>query len=298
MHLFHDLCQSIADDLNTVYDEVEDFLFADWYAAARLPKADQRSSKPACTARAPRTLAEYNLAIQSAPTDANLFYGRGTIRYRYHDHQGALADYNFAIDLNSRLAAAYAARAISYIQLDRLTDAIADCDRAIELHPDLQVAHHTRAVARSYSNDNAGAIADFTRCTQLAPTAAAYYNLGVIQLTIDLYTPALASLSKSLDLQSEIATYYARSVALAGLGDEFGTSRDYSMALSLETPGAGSLYPNDEHAYYFRALARLNRDKRESAKTDLQTTIAICDRHHNAALRQLATAKIAEIDRT
>jgi tetratricopeptide (TPR) repeat protein len=297
MHLFHDICQSIADDLTTVCDDLEDFLFADWYAAARLPKADQRSSKPACKTRAPRTLTDYNLAIQSAPTDANLFYGRGTVRYRSHDHLGALADYNLALELNPHLASAYAARAISYIHIDRLADAIADANRAIELHPDLQWAYHTRAVARSYSGDNAGAIADFTRCTQLAPSAAAYYNLGVTQLTIDLYTPALASLSKSIELRAEIATYYARSVALAGLGDEFGTNRDYSAALSLETPGAGSLYPNDEHAYYFRALARLNRNQRETAKADFQTTIAICDRHHNAALRQLAISKIAEIDR-
>ncbi|WP_310490082.1 hypothetical protein [Chamaesiphon sp. VAR_69_metabat_338] len=297
MHLYN-ICQSIADDLTTACDDLEDFLFADWYAAAQLPKADQRSTKPACKTRAPRTLAEYNLAIQSAPTDANLFYGRGTVRYRYHDHVGALADYNLALELNPQLAAAYTARAISYIHLDRLTDAIADSDRAVELHPDLQVAYHTRAVARSYGGDNTGAIADFTRCTQLAPSAAAYYNLGVTQLTSDLYTPALASLSKSIDLRTEIATYYARSVALAGLGDDFGTNRDYSAALSMETPGAGSLYPNDEHAAYFRALARLARNQREAAQADLQTTIAICDRHHNTALRQLATAKIAEIDRT
>jgi tetratricopeptide (TPR) repeat protein len=292
MHLFHDIFHCIATDLTTVCDEVEDFLFADWYAAARSQPAACKQN------RAPRTLAEYNRAIQSAPTDANLFYGRGTIRYRNHDSLGAIADYDLAIELDPRMAQAYAARAITYIHLDRLTDAISDGDRAIELHPDLQVAHHTRAVARSYANDHPGAIADFTRCTQLAPNAAAYYNLGVTQLTSDLYTPALASLSKSLDLQSTIATYYARSVALAGLGDEFGTNRDYSAALSLETPGAGSLYPNDEHAYYFRALARLNRSQREAAKADLQTTISICDRHHNATLRQLATAKIAEIDRT
>lgn len=290
MHLFHDIFQSIADDLTTACDDLEDFLFADWYAAAR--------SKQTCKARAPRTLTEYNLAIQSAPTDANLFYGRGTVRFRYHDHLGAIADYNFALELNPRLAAAYVARATSYIHLARLTEAISDGDRAIELDPDLQVAYHTRAVARSYANNSTGAIADFTHYTQLVPSAAAYYNLGVSQLTCELYTPAVASLTKSIDLQAEIATYYARSVALAGLGDEFGSNRDYSMALALETPGAGSLYPNDEHAHYFRALARLSRGKQEEAKADLQTTIAICDRHHNAALRQIATAKIAQIDRT
>jgi tetratricopeptide (TPR) repeat protein len=118
MHLFHNILNSIADDLTAACDDLEDFLFADWYAAAR--------SKSACKILAPRTLTDYNLAIQAAPTDANLFYGRGTVRYRYHDRAGALADYNFALELNPRLASAYAARAISYIHLDRLAEAIAD----------------------------------------------------------------------------------------------------------------------------------------------------------------------------
>jgi tetratricopeptide (TPR) repeat protein len=158
------------------------------------------------------------------------------------------------------------------------------------------LAYHVRALARSFSGDNDNAIADFIRYNQLGPTASTYYNLGVTQLTIGLYAPALTNLTKSIDLQPLIATYYARSVALSGLGDEFGTNRDYSAALALETPGSGSLDSNDEHAYYFRALARLARDGREAAKADLQTTIAICDRKHNSYLQQLATAKITEID--
>jgi tetratricopeptide (TPR) repeat protein len=87
-------------------------------------------------------------------------------------------------------------------------------------------------IARSYSGDNDGAIADFTRCTQIAPSASDYYNLGVSQATHALYPSALASLSKSLTQHPEIATYYARSVTLAALGDEFGASRDYSEALA------------------------------------------------------------------
>jgi tetratricopeptide (TPR) repeat protein len=289
MHLFNDIFQSVSDDLNKIYDEIEDFLFADWCSTDRARHASHAH---------PRTLADYNRAIQSAPTDANLFYGRGTIRHHYHDDLGAIADYDLALSIAPQLAEAYAARALSYIQLDRLTDALADSDRAIELKPNLASAYYTRAVVRSYIGDNDGAISDFSRHTQFAPSATAYYNLGVSQATIALYTPALSSLSKSLDLHPEIATYYARSVALANLGDEFGADRDYSKALSLETPGSGSLYSNDEHAYYFRALARLARDRRAEAKADLQITIAICDRKHNSALRQIATAKIAEIDRT
>ena len=288
MHLFDDIFQSFANDLNEIFTDLNGCLFDD-YQLVRKPKK-------AATMRLPRTLSGYNRAILAAPTDANLFYGRGYIRHNYRDDLGAIVDYNLAIALNPQLTEAYAARAISYTQLDRLTDAIADCDRAIELNPTLQWAYYTRAVARSYSGDNDGAIADFTRCTQFDPTATAYYNLGVSQAISDLYTPALASLSKSL-IKPEIATYYARSAVLTGLGDEYGANRDYSEALALETPGSGSLYPNDEHAYYFRALARSIRGRREEAKSDLQATIAICDRKHNTALGQIATAKIDEIDR-
>jgi tetratricopeptide (TPR) repeat protein len=290
MHLLDNIFQSFCDDINQLFTEIDEILFDDYYLV--------RQPRKTCKDRAPRTLSDYNQAIQAAPTDANLFYGRGFIRHHYRDDLGAIIDYDRAIELNPRLAEAYAARAIGYVQLDRFTDALADSDRAIELNPDLEWAYATRAVVRSYSGDNDGAIIDFTRCTQLKPSATNYYNLGATQLTIDLYAPALASLSKSLDLQPEIATYYARSLALAGLGDEFGANRDYSSALSLETPGAGSLYPNDEHAYYFRALTRLARDGRDRAKSDFQATIAICDRKHNATLSQIATAKIAEIDRS
>jgi tetratricopeptide (TPR) repeat protein len=286
MHLF----QCLVNDFDRFCDDLDDLLFAEWTLTDPCRKVDRQQHSP-------RTLADYNRAIQAAPTDANLFYNRGTIRYRSHDNSLAIADYTQAIALDPNLAQAYAARAISYTQIDRLADAIADADRAIVLNPDLKWAYHVRATARAYTGDNAGAIADFTRCTQLEPSATAYYNLGVSQLTIDLYTPALASLSKSIDLRPELATYYARSLALTGLGDTFGADRDYSEALSRETPGSGSLYSNDEHAYYFRALARLARGARETAKSDLQIAIEICDRCHNNAIGQLATAKIAEIDR-
>jgi tetratricopeptide (TPR) repeat protein len=289
MHLFNDMFQSFANDLNEICEEINECLFDDYHLV--------RQPKKAAVARSPRTLSDYNRAIQAAPTDANLFYGRGYVRHNYRDDLGAIIDYDFAIALSPEMAEAYAARAISYTQLDRLSDAIADCNRALELNPALQWAYHPRAVARSYSGDNEGAIADFIRCTQFDSSANAYYNLGVSQATSDLYTEALASLSKSLS-KPEIATYYARSVVLTGLGDEYGANRDYSEALSRETPGSGSLYPNDEHAYYFRALARLLRGKQAEAKSDLQATIAICDRHNNTALRQIATAKIAEIDRS
>lgn len=288
MHLFNDTFQAFAADITKLGEQIEDWLLDDWYLTT--------GSGSGCSIGSLRSIEDYNRAIQAAPGDATLFYGRGTIRYHYRDDLGAVADYDISIALEPRQAEAYAARATSYINLDRLTDAIADCDRAIELKPDFQLAYHVRALARSFSGDNENAIADFIRYNQLGRTARTYYNLGITQLTIGLYAPALTNLTKSIDLQPLIATYYARSVALAGLGDEFGTNRDYSAALALETPGSGSLASNDEHAYYFRALARLARGRREEAKTDLQTTIAICDRKHNSYLQQLATAKITEID--
>ncbi|AFY93754.1 tetratricopeptide repeat protein [Chamaesiphon minutus] len=294
MHLFNDTFQAFAVDLNKLGNEIEDWLLGDWYLTT--------GSGSGCNFGPLRSIEDYNRAIQSSPGDATLFYNRGILRHQDGNDIGALADYNLAIALDPRLAEAYAARAAIYIHLDRFTDAIADCDRAISLqecsaNEQLQFAYHVRALARSFSGDNDNAIADFIRYNQLGRTAVTYYNLGITQLTIGIYAPALTNLSKSIDLQPKIATYYARSVALAGLGDEFGANRDYSAALSLETPGSGSLSSNDEHAYYFRALARLARGGSEEAKADLQTTIAICDRKHNSYLQQLAAAKITEIDR-
>jgi tetratricopeptide (TPR) repeat protein len=294
MHLFNNTFQTLAADLTKLSNEIEDWLFGDLYVTTGSGSGYNFSFL--------RSIKDYNRAIQASPGDATLFYNRGILRHRDGDDLGALADYNLAIALDPSFALAYAARAAIYIHLDRFTDAIAECDRAISLqecyaNKHLQFAYHVRALARSFSGDNDNAIADFIRYNQLGPTTSTYYNLGITQLTIGLYAPALTNLTKSIDLQPKIATYYARSVALAGLGDEFGTNRDYSAALALETPGSGSLASNDEHAYYFRALARLARGGREAAKADLQKTIAICDRIHNSYLQQLATAKITEIDR-
>lgn len=286
MHLF----QCLVNDFDRLCDDIDNLLFTEWTQADCCRNTSRQQ-------HAPRTLADYNRAIQSAPTDAKLFYNRGIIRQTYNDNTLAIIDYTQAITLDPDFASAYAARAGSYTQIDRLTDAIADADRAISLNPNLQRAYRVRATARAYTGDNTGSIADFTKCTQLEPSATAYYNLGVMQLTSDLYTPALASLSRSIDLQPELSTYYARSLTLTSLGDNVGADRDYSKAVSLETPGSGSLYSNDEHAYYLRGLTRLARGAREAAKSDLQLAIEICDRCHNSALAQLAAAKIAEIDR-
>lgn len=287
MHLFNEIVRSLSDDLNEICDNFTEYLCGD--------TAGVSTPKTAVKERPLDSLSAYNQAILAAPTDANLFYGRGFIRHYDGDEAGAIADFTLAISLEPLLVEAYAGRAMSYTQLDRMTEALADFDRAISLNANLKWVYAARAVARSYSGDNDGAIADFTRCTQTAPSASDYYNLGVSQATSALYPSALASLSKSLTQRPEIATYYARSVTLAALGDEFGASRDYSEALARETPGSGSLQSNDEHAYYFRALARLARDNREAATADLRTTIEICDRKQNAALRQTATAKLAEV---
>ncbi|WP_309741930.1 hypothetical protein [Chamaesiphon sp. OTE_20_metabat_361] len=301
--MFDEIVRSLSNDLNQICDDFTEYLCGDTAGVSK--------PKTAVKERSLGSLSAYNQAILATPTDARLFSGRGFMRHYARDQSGAIVDFTLAISLDPLLAEAYAGRAMSYTQLvggasleeNRMTEALADFDRAISLqersanalNADMKWVYAARAVARSYSGDNDGAIADFTRCTQTAPSASDYYNLGVSQATSALYPSALASLSKSLTQRPEIATYYARSVTLAALGDEFGASRDYSEALARETPGSGSLQSNDEHAYYFRALARLARDNREAATADLRTTIEICDRKQNAALRQTATAKLAEV---
>jgi tetratricopeptide (TPR) repeat protein len=278
--------------LDCLYDELDGI-----FACADGTRSPAARSSTTTTPRPPRSLGECNRAISDSPTNASLYYYRGCIRQDNLDARGAIADFDRAIELDSKMAAAYATRATANLALNRLDEGLADCDRSIELDPNCEYAYHNRGAMRDYRGDSTGAIADFTRCTQLTPNAATYYNLGVTQFLAAQYTPALASLSKSIDLAPEIATYYARSSTLAALGDESGADRDYSLALADETPGAGSLYSHDEHAYYCRALCKLRKSQRESAKADFQIAIDICERLHNATLKDIATAKIAEIDR-
>jgi len=151
-------------------------------------------------------IACYNLAIQLAPTDANLFRRRSrfyinlgtpgvgiadaseSVRldptnvdgYRYraignlHEkrYDQVIADSSEVIRLAPNDAKAYSDRGLSFFHLNNFDEAIADCSEAIRLDPSFVAAYCTRATAYLEKNDYARTLADCAEAIRLVQDQA------------------------------------------------------------------------------------------------------------------------------
>jgi tetratricopeptide (TPR) repeat protein len=168
-------------------------------------------------------------------------------------------------------------------------DAIESYNQALRLNPESIPAYYGRGVVRQSQRDHRGAIADFTKVIE--------HNLGVTQQLLGMNSRALENLYASLCWepdQESVAIYYARSVARRALDDEQGAQSDFEYATSLETAGSGSLQSNDEHAYYYRGVARHYMGNLEEAIVDLQRSVKIAQMNSNTAFHDKALELIAE----
>jgi tetratricopeptide (TPR) repeat protein len=119
-----------------------------------------------------RAIADFDLAVASAPAYAVAYYNRGVARHLNGDPDGAPADYNRALQLDPRLAPAYVDRSgIRYVRAD-LNGVISDNSKAFELDPRLAQAWNNRGLARRDKGDLNGALSDFDRSLKLNPKSA------------------------------------------------------------------------------------------------------------------------------
>ena len=89
-------------------------------------------------------LADYNMAIQLDPDDAQVYFNRGLVRIELKEYPDALVDFNKAIDLNPNNADAYDHRGNVKVMLEQFEEARADYDTAIRLNPDHATAYYHR----------------------------------------------------------------------------------------------------------------------------------------------------------
>ena len=75
----------------------------------------------------------------------------------------SIADYDKAIQLDPKYAAAYNNRGIAHYARGELDNAITDFVKALQLRPDFAAAYNNRGLARKTQGDLAGAIADSER---------------------------------------------------------------------------------------------------------------------------------------
>lgn len=114
-------------------------------------------------------------AITEDPANIRAWNGRGMVKRRLKDLDGAWDDLTKAIALSPRYVSAHNNRGLVRADRGDFTGAIADYDRAIEFNPKLSTPYNNRGVAKGKLGDYAGAVADYTRAIELAPKDAVPY---------------------------------------------------------------------------------------------------------------------------
>lgn len=114
-------------------------------------------------------LEDYNLSIQLAPNEAELFDLRGRLFYLTEDYEKALSDFNQAIELGrpEYLASYHLARGNTYLELGNLEATIEDFSIAIELSPETDIYYYNRAVALEKQGQYQLALADYSAAIRL-----------------------------------------------------------------------------------------------------------------------------------
>ena len=146
---------------------------------------------------------------------------------------------------------------MNQMTLRNYSAAAADFNKALQLAPKFSLSYFMSAVAkyRSVITDNASnsskkkenrelslhkaklmdVIADFEKALQISPQMhLAYYNMGVVYITLRDYTSALSAFNKAIELNPDFGeAYYNRGYVYFTLGNREAGSNDLSRAGQL-----------------------------------------------------------------
>ena len=81
--------------------------------------------------------------------EAEIYYNRGSNKYKLNDYEGAMLDFNKAIELNSDFTYAYVFRGLVKDSLKNFEDAILDYNKAIKLDPKYALTYYNRGVVKN-----------------------------------------------------------------------------------------------------------------------------------------------------
>ncbi|MEA5572836.1 tetratricopeptide repeat protein [Calothrix sp. UHCC 0171] len=92
-------------------------------------------------------IADYNLAIQMNPNNAEIYSHRGAAQAGLRKHQEAIKDYKRAIQINPLSVKDYVNRGLLYASLGAYQKAITDYNQSIKINPKYDNAYFNRGVA-------------------------------------------------------------------------------------------------------------------------------------------------------
>ena len=207
----------------------------------------------------------YDDIIEKNPKVGHCYWARGTGKLDMNDINGALADFNNAIKLNYKYPVAYNSRANCYFEMDSLKQAIAGYSEAINIDDEYSMAYYNRGKAKQKFMDYAGSIDDYKKAIEykVENIASAYNEMSYSQICVSDLQSALESVCKAMELDHAMAsTYLINKARIEFLQKNYDVSFvDFNKAIDSN--------PNDQLAYYFRGLLKINRNDKNGACEDL-----------------------------
>jgi tetratricopeptide (TPR) repeat protein len=213
--------------------------------------------------------ADYNKAIEFAPTSPAVLNGRGRAHLAAHRPHAAIRDFTRALNIDARLGAAYRNRAEAKKQVGRHEEAIEDLSRAIAFDPNNAESYVLRGNAYMNSGNTASALKDFTKAVELDPQSApAYAARGLGHAKAEAYDEALNDFARAIELDAKAARPYAyRAWTYKQMQQPDLGIRDIERALKIDAGNA--------EAYWARGETHEASGRTEQAITDFRKALAL-----------------------
>jgi tetratricopeptide (TPR) repeat protein len=188
-------------------------------------------------------LAAFDEAIRQSPESASAYAGRGVVRARLGDVDGAISDYDRAHKLGAPADEVLFNRCQALISKQDYQGAIADCTAVLAENPSHAGASFARGNARWLAGDADQARADWVRAIEIEPDPSQKARMRTAIDSLPPFTaarPPAASGVQGAAAEPVLRPLDSRALAARGLdrelkGDRLGAIADFRAALAGET---------------------------------------------------------------
>jgi serine/threonine-protein kinase len=182
-----------------------------------------------------------------------------------------LVSFNGHSQTKDRKAKAYYDDGCEKVLEKDLTGAIADFSKAIQLDTGFIQAYENRGVAKFYLDDNRGAIDDYTKALAINPNDYnTYGRRGWAHFHLLEYHEAIADFTKALEGNKNSVTFnFIRGQSEYHIKDYLGAISDFTKVIK----SLGSEKEQKTQAYFWRGMAKIENQLRESGCIDLQKAV-------------------------
>ena len=282
--------EDILKELQNVSGITEDRLFPDFEGFARvrggeapyteLTPSDYKTRGRLAHERGDYkdAIADYDIAIDKNPHDAETYYLRGRAQDELRELEEAIVDFDHAIRLDSKNKKAYYFRGHAKYHLDQYEEAIVDFDHVIRLDSKTeytQYAYFTRGLAKYLLDQYEEAIVDFDHVIRLdSEYKNAYYWRARAKYDLERYEEAIVDFDEAIHISvEEKRVYYWRGLSKKRLKQYPAAIADFDRAIRLE--------PTHAYSHYHRGGAKFELERFDEAEIDLQRALSLAKQSDN-----------------